>query len=173
MRFRWVAEGEHVVQIELGLLTSRETVWVDGAVAYDELSMRMFNSIPVVVGGKSGSVQVGIGWNLMPRVKLLIEGQAVQPWPKGKPLPGPDAGVQVPPLPHPRWMWFFVIACAIIPAVTAGGALPAVLGLGGAAACRAIGKREDWGAAIRVAACSGVTVGCWAMLGILVWVLRR
>lgn len=170
MRFRR-DKGEHVVEVELGLLTSRETVWVDGAVVYDEFSMRLFNAIPVVVGGKSGRVEVSVGWNLMPRVKLFVDGEPSEPWPKDRPLPGADA--QLPALPQPRWAWFFVIACGILPALTGGGALPAAHGVGGAAACLTIAKKNDWRTTTPLVACSGVTTGCWAVVGALVWLLRR
>jgi hypothetical protein len=61
----------------------------------------------------------------------------------------------------PGWGWVFVVACGVIPVITLGGAVPALLGIGGAAVCATLSKRPNWPTPRRVLACAGVTVGAW------------
>jgi hypothetical protein len=61
----------------------------------------------------------------------------------------------------PKWAWLFVGGCALIPIVALGGALPVIIGLGGAAACRSIARREDMSEGMRAAICLAITIGCW------------
>jgi hypothetical protein len=43
----------------------------------------------------------------------------------GAPLPGSAAD------PVPKWAWVFIVVCAIVPVVSLGGALPAVIAVAG------------------------------------------
>jgi hypothetical protein len=76
----------------------------------------------------------------------------------GKPVPGSET------VPLPKWGYTFVAACALIPIITLGGAIPAGIGAGGAAACAAIARDESKTVGKRVAFCLGVTALCWAGL---------
>ena len=67
----------------------------------------------------------------------------------------------------PWWGWVCVVACGAIPILTMGGALPGALGFGAAAACAGISKRPDWPIAGRVAACAGIVVAAWVVLGVI------
>jgi hypothetical protein len=71
-------------------------------------------------------------------------------------------------LPLPWWAWVFAAACALIPIITIGGAIPTAIGFGGAAACLGIARMPTMHAAARVGICSGVAFACWFAFGLLV-----
>lgn len=73
--------------MQLGLLDARETVWVDGVIVYDTTSMQLANEIPVMIGSKRGVLKVTTGWHLMGGVRLLVDGEVIDPAPKGTALP--------------------------------------------------------------------------------------
>lgn len=66
-------------------------------------------------------------------------------------------------MPLPKWSYAFIVACVLIPIVTLGGAVPALVGVGGAAGCAAIARDESKPASKRVALCLGVTALSWAV----------
>ena len=63
----------------------------------------------------------------------------------------------------PRWAWIFVGVCGLIPVVTLGGAIPAVIGFSGAWGCSEISKRS-WHVAIRCIVCLIITIFAWVSL---------
>lgn len=73
-----------------------------------------------------------------------------------------------PSQPIPAWVWIFVVACAAIPIVSLGGALPAAIGVGGAFGCIAIGRNASRSAGMRIGICIGITVLCWVLFVVLV-----
>jgi hypothetical protein len=77
----------------------------------------------------------------------------------GKPVPGSEA------VPLPRWAYLFIAACVAIPIVTLGGAIPAGIGGGGAAACAALARDESNTTGKRIVYCVAVTALCWAAFG--------
>jgi hypothetical protein len=85
----------------------------------------------------------------------------------GAPLPGSAAD------PVPGWAWIFMIACAFIPVITLGGALPAVLGVSGMSAIATLARRQPWSVGIRVGASAAVTLSCWLSLGLFSMALRK
>ncbi|MBX3220965.1 MAG: hypothetical protein KF795_10645 [Labilithrix sp.] len=175
MRFRFVVAGAHVVEVELGLLTAREVVWVDGTVVHDATSMRLSNEIPLRIDGKAATVKVGLGWNLLPTVRLTVEGRPIALEPKGKVAPSgsrADAPLAVA-TPLPLWGIACVAACALIPIVTLGGAIPAGIGAAGAITCIRLAKAPRWSTSRRVAGCVGVALVCWLLLAVLVGAVRR
>jgi hypothetical protein len=74
-----------------------------------------------------------------------------EPVPPGKP-------------PIPSWAYLFAGACGIIPILTLGGAIPAVIGFGGASSCIAVARNRDMDPGLRVGLCAGITLGCWAIM---------
>ena len=63
----------------------------------------------------------------------------------------------------PFWAWLFVLACGIIPVLTLGGAIPTMIGLGGAAGCVAVSRDVSKPALLRVLFCVGITIACWIL----------
>jgi hypothetical protein len=76
-------------------------------------------------------------------------------------------------VPMQKWAWAFVIACGIIPFITMGGALPALLGVGGATSVMSISRQSRWSLAMRVGSCAGITLACWTGLALLGTVMAR
>ena len=62
-------------------------------------------------------------------------------------------------------------ACGLIPVVTLGGVIPAVLGAGGAAACFSIARDSSRGVRARAVRCAGVTLACWLLLVVTVKII--
>jgi hypothetical protein len=73
-----------------------------------------------------------------------------------------------PKPPAPAWGWFFAVACGIIPVLTLGGAIPAMIGIGGASGCLGIAASPTMSVPARVAACVAVTVACWVSVILLI-----
>lgn len=63
----------------------------------------------------------------------------------------------------PAWAWIFVLACAIIPVLTVGGAIPAAIGAGGGVGCYWVAKGTDWITSTKVMACLAITVITWTV----------
>ena len=66
-------------------------------------------------------------------------------------------------MPNRLWTIVFVAACGIIPVLTFGGPIPAVIGVGGAVGCYSIMKGTPWRTSTKVIACIGVTIITWAI----------
>jgi hypothetical protein len=79
----------------------------------------------------------------------------------GAPVPGSAAD------PVPKWAWVFIIACALIPVVTLGGGLPALIGFGGVGGTLTVSRLNRWSVALRAGACAVITLACWSALGLL------
>lgn len=73
----------------------------------------------------------------------------------GAPIPGSAAD------PVPKWAWPFMVACAIIPVVSLGGALPAAIAVAGVSVILSAARTSRWSAALRVGACALMMVACW------------
>jgi len=74
----------------------------------------------------------------------------------------PRLDKQKTPAP-PAWAWVFAVACFAIPVVALGGAVPAMIGVGGGMICLAIARRLAMRASNRIVLCGAVVVGCWAV----------
>ena len=83
----------------------------------------------------------------------------------GAPLPGSAAD------PVPRWAWVFIIACALIPVVTLGGGIPALIGFAGVGGALSVSRLDRWSVAMRTGVCALITVACWGALGLLMTVV--
>lgn len=83
----------------------------------------------------------------------------------------------LPQLPLPGWAWVFIVACGIIPILTIGGAIPTILGVGGAFYCASVSRDSSKKTGTRVAVCLGTAIACWVLvllvLGALSIFLRR
>ena len=64
---------------------------------------------------------------------------------------------------RPKWVMVFVILCGLVPIITLGGAIPVMIGMGGASACVAISKMET-STGLKVFLCILVTIASWLAL---------
>ena len=80
----------------------------------------------------------------------------------GVPLPGSAAD------PVPKWAWVFMAACALIPVVTLGGGLPALIGFGGVGGTLTVSRLSRSSVGLRAGVCALITLACWGALGLLV-----
>src|SRR5438105_4640188 len=67
----------------------------------------------------------------------------------------------------PAWAYVFAAACGLIPIVALGGAIPIVLGFGGAGACMAVARAQSVPLILRLLACVGITIACWFLFLLL------
>ncbi|MCL2547504.1 MAG: hypothetical protein FWE06_10055 [Oscillospiraceae bacterium] len=67
---------------------------------------------------------------------------------------------------RPAWVLVFAVLCILIPIVSLGGAIPAVIGFCGAAGCVSVSK-TTLSTPIRVLICTGITVLAWVLLFLL------
>lgn len=84
----------------------------------------------------------------------------------GAPLPGSAAD------PVPMWAWPFMIACAAIPVISLGGALPAVIAAAGVGGTMSVSRASRWSIAMRAGACALIVLACWGAFGALVVSIR-
>ena len=87
--------------------------------------------------------------------------------PVAEPTPSQPAKPAKPPTP--AWAWLFAAACALIPILSLGGALPGAIGIGGAGGCIGVARDAGKSVGLRVGICVAITAVCWALFaGLLV-----
>lgn len=122
MDWEWLIEGR-AVTAEISMFTGREVVRVDGVEVFNAISMRLRSEVPIALpSGRSALVVVRIGNFLLPTCELILDGAVV----------APKRGPESSKAELAWWQWLLVGMCAIIPILTMGGALPALIGIGGA-----------------------------------------
>jgi len=65
---------------------------------------------------------------------------------------------------EPAWSYWFIGMCLFIPVFTVGGAIPLLVGVGGAAWCRRIALDTERSRRRRVINCAGVVLLCYSLL---------
>lgn len=79
MRWEWDVDGQ-IVSAELNLCTGRETIAVDETRAFDKISWRLRNEVPIDLrSGRDAKVLVSARWGVIPRCVLEIEGVELEP----------------------------------------------------------------------------------------------
>lgn len=74
-------------------------------------------------------------------------------------------------LDAPRWAWVFMGLCVLIPFVTLGGAVPAVIGFLGAWGSAKLAAKSSWPVTLRVILCLLATLASWVVLLVFIaWV---
>lgn len=71
--------GPHEVCCQLGMVGGQEVVTVNGRTVVDLVSYRLSNDHPLKVGGRAGRIEVRVGWNLVARARLVLDGVEVPP----------------------------------------------------------------------------------------------
>lgn len=114
---------------------------------------------------------VGEGDPQLPQEQLPVVTVQKQP---SAPTPHTPSGMRrMPPLPYEEpptkpkepsvawWAILFAIACGLIPVISLGGAIPAIIGFGGASLCLGASKLRDLPTTLRIGICVSVTVAAW------------
>jgi hypothetical protein len=61
-----------------------------------------------------------------------------------------------------------MITCVLIPVISLGGALPALIGFGGVGGTLTVSRLKSWSVALRVGVCAAIVLACWSTFGLLV-----
>lgn len=154
-------DGIHKVEVQYGMYSNRRTIYVDGQlVAGDPVQKRGLTGLggeyPFRIGSHKGIVVVrtdsgGYEYDLIMDGVSQVTGQ---PYAK---------------VPMPVWGWAFIVACALIPVVGLGGALPFAIGGGGVTGCVFIARSNESGV-LRFALCAGLTLVCWMFFALVLLV---
>jgi hypothetical protein len=72
------------------------------------------------------------------------------------------------PFQLPHWAWIFMVLCILIPILTLGGAIPALLGFGGASGCAMIAKKRTLSFKSKLTLCLSITVISWVLTILLI-----
>ncbi len=155
-------DGSHTIWQDHDRLTGKRTIKVDGFALQlprkEAYSASKSRNVPrFQLGGHECALPFrGKGLTLLS--ELLVDGQPV------------GMGTRVaPPIPMPRWAWFFIIACAIIPMSAGGGAIPALFGGIGASISASVARNQTTALFLRVAVCvSAVVVSWWVFIAALI-----
>ena len=171
MRWGWklTTDAPHTVVADLSLISSRETVLLDGKVISDQRSMKFRNEHLVPLGAShDGKVIISTAWYGMPRCRLVVDGREIPV------SSGGTGSVDVPPQQKlPAWAWACIALCIAIPVIAVGGAIPAAIGAAGASGCAAVARRQSLSSAARVGICVGITLAAWTAFAILMSVVSR
>ena len=68
----------------------------------------------------------------------------------------------------PQWAYFFVALCGVLPLLTLGGAIPVMVGIGGAGSCLKVARVQSLPGVVRFFACVVITGIAWCVVGLLV-----
>ncbi|HEX6607581.1 MAG TPA: hypothetical protein VF276_11770 [Chloroflexia bacterium] len=147
-------DGRHTVVYETSTFGGKRTITVDNVPRVEDAgrAWQMGADIPFRINQHTGAVHVRSGM-LRTQYDLSIDGVSVE---SGRPM--------VSLLPLPGWAWIFIGACALIPIITLGGAVPAGIGAGGAFGCASVARDPNRAASHRVGICTGIAAGCWGLL---------
>jgi hypothetical protein len=74
--------------------------------------------------------------------------------------------------PVPQWAWIFMVACALVPIVSLGGAIPAMIAVGGVSGTLSVSRLRGWPAAWRAGACAVIALACWGAFGMMAMAFR-
>ncbi|HMA36601.1 MAG TPA: hypothetical protein VKY74_19255 [Chloroflexia bacterium] len=148
-------DGPHTVEMNHNYWTTRRQIVVDGhPLGKDEVHRQGvygFGSQDTFpIGRHQASLHV-VSNGFAYRYDLAVDGVSL------------TTGQPAIPRPLPSWAWAFIIACAVIPILTLGGAVPAMIGVGGAFGCANLARDSSKPVGTRVALCSGVVLLCWTL----------
>jgi hypothetical protein len=146
-------DGTHTVELDQRWTTGKRIIRVDGQLALE--------SKPALVNsGSDDEFRISTHECILhsrtngftSNYDLSVDGRSIH---TGQPV----AKLQ----PVPKWVWIFVVICAAIPVLTLGGAIPAVLGIGGAVACVVISRRPTRSIRAKVSWLVGITALVWVL----------
>lgn len=150
-------DGRHTIELDHGYVSGKRRISVDGrrieetARAKDAL-FDIGSSHDFGIGRHRCTVVIRSKWGVAYEYDLLVDGRSVTT----------GAGA-LAPAPMPAWGYVFMAACGLIPVVSLGGAVPAVIGAAGAVGCLGAARDGSKGLAERAGRCLAITAGCWVI----------
>lgn len=150
-------DGRHTVELDHGYFSGRRRISVDGrptaetARAQDAL-FDIGSSHDFSIAGHRCTVLIRSKWGVAYDYDLLVDGRSA--------ATGAEASA---PAPMPAWGYAFMAACGLIPIVSLGGAVPAVIGAAGAVGCLSAARDGSKSPAERAGRCLAITAGCWVV----------
>ncbi len=159
-------DGQHTIELEHGYISGKRTICVDGTQIElppgESSSFLDFGSNhPFKIGNHFCIIHIrtnGITFNF----DLSVDGSSIS---TGKQV---DSSNSVP-----SWVWAFVVACAIIPIISLGGAIPTMIGFVGAGYCYSFSQDTSKKMATHIFMCFGVTVISWSLFTVLILAVRK
>ena len=151
--------SEYEIKLVPGFLSAKKTVYVNGQLVEEEFSTKqslLGNSETDFLIGSHPIKIVDLSNGLSIKYDLFIDGKSFSTGKSYTPLP-----------PIPFWLWFVAFACGIIPIISLGGAIPALLGVGGATICLSQCRDESKTIQVRVIICIGITILVWVLFAFL------
>ncbi len=137
---RW-ASGKRTIRVDSQIVLESKPAWIDTG-SDDEFRIGNHEcAVHVRTNGFTGSYD------------LSVDGHSVQ---TGRPV----AKLQ----PMPKWVWVFIVACVAVPVVTLGGAIPALLGIGGAWICVVLSRLHTRSTTTKILLAVVTTAVTWALL---------
>jgi hypothetical protein len=146
-------DGTHTVELDKKWLSGKRTLRVDGQIVATGKSTWAYTGSDDAfqIAAHEGVVHSRTN-GFTSNYDLSIDGRSVQ---TGQ----PTAPLQT----IPKWAWIFVVACVVMPIITLGGAIPALLGIGGAFGCVIISRHPTRSRRAKIMWSLGVTVLCWGL----------
>jgi hypothetical protein len=136
---RW-ASGKRIIRVDGQIVSESKVVWMDTG-SDDEFWIGGHDCvIHRRTNGFTGSYD------------LSIDGHSVH---TGQPVAKLRA--------MPKWAWIFIVACGIIPLLTLGGAVPVLIGLGGAWGCVVVSRHPTRSTRAKAVWATGITLVAWAL----------
>ena len=147
-------DGTHTVDLDTRWASGKRIIRVDGQIVFESRSalMNTGGDDDFLIGTHQCILHSRTN-GFTSNYDLSVDGRSIQ---TGQPV----AKLQS----IPRWVWIFVVACAAIPVVTLGGAIPALLGIGGAAACIVISRHPARSTRSKALWAVGITLLAWVLL---------
>lgn len=137
--------GDHVIEVKLG-----------GAVGEYECTLEKGETLRL-------ECEVNTSWS-GPKIEVRRAGKASAARARSSQRAKNDGSI-------PWFTWIFIAACAAIPVVTLGGAIPGALGFGGAGGCLSAGRSRSLSPGGKAFVCFAITLCCWFGLGVLLLVV--
>ena len=146
-------DGTHTVELDKKWFSGKRTLRVDGQIVATGKSTWAYTGSDDAfqIAAHEGVVHSRTN-GFTSNYDLSIDGRSVQ---TGQ----PTARLQA----IPKWAWIFVAACVVMPVITLGGAIPALLGIGGAFGCIIISRHPTRSRRAKIVWSLGVTVLCWGL----------
>jgi hypothetical protein len=160
-------DGQHTVELEHGYISGNRSIRVDGIpIQLPPGAASSFfdfgSNHPFKIGSHNCIIHIrtnGITFSF----DLSIDGRSIA---TGKQV---DSSTSVP-----SWAWAFVVACGIIPILSLGGSIPALIGAGGACYCYSLSQDTSKTISTRIFMCFGTTAISWSLFGaLLIAIMKR
>jgi hypothetical protein len=151
--------NQHDIKLEQGYFSAKKKIRLDDQLIEKGITTNQtpFGNVDIDFAISTYAIKITIRSNgFTTQYDLYVDGISQSTGEPYSPLP-----------PIPVWLWLFVAACGAIPIISLGGAIPVLLGIGGAAICLSQGRDSSKSVLTRVLICSGVTILAWVLFILL------